>query len=391
MEAKTDKELLVELGRIRKAPFGKRVLHYFSSMAMDAPDFTIRRDKALRLLKDGLSAGASWDLFSLSCGDIVFTYSQISSAVLMTLLQKLDGVFFPAGETPKKNVYGEVGFYKLFDASRDLNQLVDGVRAVVAEGLKSNPKQLKEPIGLKQYQFIADTLQKADIRSIIFNQPIYFSEHSTPSIEFLEFYVSIDRLEQALCPQYSITANPWLFNLVKRDLDLALLRMLPGEIANYRHKAFSVNSLVATFLSPDFLRFIQSLPARLSGKIMVELDKGDVIQHSDCIGQIAARSRELNVPVCIDGLSHHDLRLMKLSHIDASFVKVKWSSEMAAMAADHIETFVRELRSNSGLRTVLTRCDSPKALAFARATGMGFIQGRLADQFFKLGANLTAA
>jgi EAL domain-containing protein (putative c-di-GMP-specific phosphodiesterase class I) len=384
-----DRELLTTLAKIRKSPQGIRAVHFFSSWCKNDSEFETKAEIAISIIEKSLSVAANSSVFFLECGDIIFVFSQMTTSSLAMLVAELEKLFFPDGLPSQKNIYGETRCQRTFDVGRELSALVEGVRTIVCDNIERINETNKTPIGIKQLQFISDTLQRANIRSIVFNQPVYFIEHSKSSIEFIEFYVSIKHLEEALCPGFSVSANPWLFNLVKENLDLSLLRMLPSDITEYRHKAFSINLSISTFLSPDFLTFMNAIPSRLSGRVYAEIHKTDLIEHSGLINRIAQRSLDMNVPVCIDGLSALDFRLLRLSHLHAAFVKVRWGDEIASLSQDEIGLLVREIRNNSHVKVVLTRCDSPKAFAFARALGIGYVQGRLADEYFKIGERLA--
>lgn len=386
---KDERHLLAELAKVRRAPHGKRIIHFFCSWAAQDADFTHKHRDAVRRIQSALSVGAHHEVFSLQNGDIVAVFSQVSSAAIMGLIAQIQAHVL-GSRLPQRNVYNEVGFGRLFDASRELDRLITGIRAVVSERADSAaPTRL--PITVNHYNSVSEALGKTDIRSMVFNQPVYYTAHATPSIEFIEFYVAVSKLEDTLCPGYSLSANPWLFNLVKREMDGALMRSIQNEIADYRHRAFSLNAQVSTFLTQSFEAFIRAMPTKLMGRIYVELDKADLIEHSADMGKILERSRELSVPLCIDGLSHHDLQLLKISNVEADYIKIKWSAEMASMTQQELSVFVREIKHSSGRKIVLTRCDSPKALAFAKAVGVEFIQGRLADKFFKIGADMYAS
>jgi EAL domain-containing protein (putative c-di-GMP-specific phosphodiesterase class I) len=387
---KDERALLSELGKVRRAPQGKRVLHLFCSWAAEDGDFSRKRADAVRQVQKALANASEGEVYGLANGDVIAIYSQLSSASVMAMSAQVQANVL-GNRLPRRNIYNEVNFFRIFDASREIDRLIDGIRTMVSSREERPAEQARQPIDVEHYNKLAETLRKADIRSLIFNQPVYFTGHETPSIDFLEFYVAVSKLEEAFCPNHSLTANPWLFNLVKHEMDAALMRAVQTEIADYRHRAFSINAQVTTFFSEGFRAFVESLPTKLAGKLYVELDKADIIQHSDQMPQIAQRSKDLSVPICIDGLSFHDLRFLKLSNVAADTLKIKWSMEMAAMSIEDIKAFVGEIRANSDRKIVLTRCDSPKALAFAKTVGMDFIQGRLADKFFRMGASMSGA
>ncbi|PKU22614.1 EAL domain-containing protein [Telmatospirillum siberiense] len=376
-----DRALLVELGRLRKAPQGVRAVHILSSVVASRRKFEKEAEAANQAILAVLVTGSYHKIFNLSNGDIVFLYSQVTTSAIVTLCTALETSLF-VGVEPHKNVYGDFGNYKIFDLSRDINNVIEGIRLTLSAERKV--VSAKQPISVKQMEYVNNQIRGANIRSIVFNQPIYNISHQKPSIEFLEFYTSIQKLEQLYVPDRSIAGNPWLFNLIKRELDAAVMRAISSEIPSYRHKAFSLNLLVDSFMSDGFREFIGSLPAKLGGRIFVEIEKTDLVQHSDFLADIYERARAMNVPLCIDGISYHDVELVRLSRMNCDFVKLKWSPEILKLPERQLEILIGDLKASSA-KIVLTRCDTANSLSFARSASIGFIQGHLADEFFRSG------
>ncbi|MDR3437765.1 EAL domain-containing protein [Telmatospirillum sp.] len=380
-----DRALLHELTRLRKAPQGLRAVHVLSSVVASRRRFEKEADAADRVILSVLLSGGYHKIFHLSNGDIVFIYSQVPTSTIVALCTALETSLF-VGVQPHKNVYGDYGNYKIFDLSHDIGGVIDGVRSM----LSTEPKVVnaKQPISIKQMEYVSSQIRGTDIRFIIFNQPIYNVTHEKTSIEFLEFYTSIKKLEQLYVPDRSIAANPWLFNLIKRELDAAVMRAIIDEIPSYRHKAFSLNLLVDSFMSDGFREFVGSLPVKLGGRIFVELEKTDLIQHSDFLTDIFQRSKVMRVPLCIDGVSHHDAQMLRMSRMKSDFIKLKWNPEILKSSTEDLEALIGDLKSSSA-RVILTRCDTPSALQFAKSAGIHFIQGHLADEYFRTGELLV--
>jgi EAL domain-containing protein (putative c-di-GMP-specific phosphodiesterase class I) len=376
-----DRALLVELARLRKAPQGVRAVHIMCSVVAERRKFEKEAEAANQVILSVLITGSYHKVFNLSNGDIVFIYSQVTTSAIVSLCTALETSLF-VGVQPHKNVYGDYGNYKIFDLSRDINSVIEGIRLTLSSERKV--VSARQPISVKHMEYVNSQIRGSNIRSIIFNQPIYNISHQKPSIEFLEFYTSIQKLEQLFVPDRSIAGNPWLFNLIKRELDVAVMRAISSEIPNYRHKAFSLNLLVDSFMSDGFREFVGSLPVKLAGRIYVEIEKTDLVQHSDFLDDIFERAAGMRVPLCIDGVSHHDVSLLRLSRVKCDFVKLKWTPDILKLPDDELEVLIGDLKASSA-RVILTRCDTPNSLTFARSAGIGFIQGHLADEFFKSG------
>jgi EAL domain-containing protein (putative c-di-GMP-specific phosphodiesterase class I) len=380
-----DRALLTELARLRKAPQGLRAVHVLSSVVASRQKFGKEADAANQVILSVLITGAYHKIFNLSNGDIFFIYSQVTTSAVVALCTALETSLF-IGVQPHKNVYGDFGNYKIFDLSRDIGSVIDGIRSTLT--MERKVVSAKNPIEVKHMEYVNGQIRGTNIRSIVFNQPIYNISHAKPSIEFLEFYTSIQKLEQLYVPDRSIAGNPWLFNLIKRELDAAVMRAISNEIPSYRHKAFSLNLLVDSFMSDGFREFLGSLPVKLAHRIYVEIEKADLVQHSDFLDDIYERAESLSVPLCIDSVSYHDVELLRLSRLKFSFVKLKWTPEILKLPDEKLSALLSDLNASSA-KIVLTRCDTAKSLSFARSAGIGFIQGYLADEFFKSGETLS--
>lgn len=378
-----ERELLKSIADVRRSPYGKRVVHVFTSWAKADPKFSDKLEKAQSYIARCVFTGPDCGTFVLTSGDLVFVCAQISSSVIANLCARLEMLFFGTAE-PRTNSYGEAKYYKVFDAGKDLSGLIGVVKKMVCA-----PQAVSRPaIGLKEYEDIVRIVRESDIRTMVFNQPIYMSASSKPCIEYLEFYVSLEQLSQVACPEHSISGNFGLFSLIKADLDLRLMRIIGREIGEYRHKAFAINLLGSTFLSKEFEGFVSGIPARLSGKIYVEIDRADFLHHSGDLEQLMRRSEALNVPICIDGISLNDLRVFR-PPLGAEFVKIKWSEQIGEMPLPELEAAVRLMKEFGPSKIVLSRCDSERALEFAKALGIPFVQGRLVDRLFRAGMDFT--
>ncbi len=115
-----------------------------------------------------------------------------------------------------------------------------------------------------------------------------------------------------------------MFHSLKEHFDRAAFKVVAHEVPEYRHKSFAINVRLPMVLSREFAEFCDGLPSRLAGRIVVEAHKTDIVQHCG--------------------------------------------------------PFRGAL--------VLSRCDDPRAFPLARALGIRYVQGRLADQFFKGGMAL---
>lgn len=378
-----DQDLLKAIAKLRRAPYGKRVVHMFTSWVKGDPKHGEKMARARDVVTRSLFNLPDSGCFALSSGDLVFVCAQVSQSMIQTVCSRLEELFF-GEEPPRRNSYGEFKFFKVFDAGQDLARLINSVKALVTVA----PSSARPPIGLKEFETAVKVIRDSDIRAMIFNQPVYLWSTRKPSIEYLEFFVSLDQLRQRACPEHDIAANPALFHLIKAELDARLMKTIGREIGEYRHKAFSLNLLGTSLLSKEFETFMDGIPARLSGKILVEIDRADFLQHAVDLDALAKRSEDLNAPLCVDGLSLADLGLFRLP-ARAEYAKIKWSEQITAMPRRDLEAAIRAIKEFGPEKVVMTRCDSERALDFAAAMGIPYVQGYLADKMFRSGMSFT--
>lgn len=385
----SERAFLHELHAVKKSPLGKRLIHFCVSLAPAAKDVSRRLDSARHFIKKSFERSPYCEVFTASNNDLFVTYSHIPVSEVLQVCRRVEKLF--CEETfSARNPYNEYAFYKVADAVKELDQVFAAFKGILAVGNESLAAgSAKRPMGPEHLTMLSDKLRTTDLRHCIFNQPVYFIGNKVPSIEFLEFYMASKQIEAQFLPDVSLGGNPWLFHALACDYDRATLRALAKEIGEYRHKAFSVNVSLSTILSKDFADFYDKLPTKLAGKIVLEIHKTDLVQHFSLIKDVKELARQKGLKLCVDGLEWRDFEVLHLKRLAPDFVKVIWHNDLLSASHDDLGALVR---GKAGLpescELIMSRCDSPKAFPFARTLGVKYVQGRLADQFFKTGMEL---
>lgn len=386
-----ERALLHELHALKKDPYGKRIIHFCVSMVPRAPDHGKRMDIAQSLVRRALAKSPQTNVFPVGSGDLFATYSHVSISEVLGLCRKIENIFLGEEVLTLRNPYGEYAFYKVADATKELDTIFSVVKDQISRRQPEDNPADKEPMTPDKLILLTERIKSVDLRHCIFNQPIYYIGDKVPSIEFLEFYISIKQLESNFMPGVHLTGNPWLFHAMREEFDRATLRTVVHELGEYRHKAFSVNVALSTILSQEFLDFYTALPSKLAGKIVLEFHKTDLLQHLHLIQDVQSFAREKGLRLCVDGVRWQDFSLLSMRHIQADFIKVGWSQEIPSTQPADLKPFlngIKELGPRSQL--IVTYCEDPRAFLFARALGAKYVQGRLADQYFKSGLSFDA-
>ncbi len=384
----SERAFLHELHAVKKNPLGKRLIHFCVSMAPQHRDVARRQESAKNFIKKSFERSPYCQVFQASNNDLFVAYSHIPVSEVLSVCSRVEKLFCDEPVTAR-NAYGEYAFYKVADAVKELDKVFTAFKGIIAYGSENKDGALKRPMAPEHLTLLSDKLRTTDVRHCIFNQPVYFIGNKVPSIEFLEFYIASKQIESVFLPEVSLSGNPWLFHALSEDYDRATLRALVKEIAEYRHKAFSINVSLSTILSRDFNDFYEKLPTKLAGKIVLEIHKTDLIQNFSLVRDVKELVRKKGLRLCVDGLEWRDFEVLQMKHLAPDFVKVIWHNDLLSAAHDDIAILVRgkaTLPENCEL--IMSRCDSPKAFPFARTLGVKYVQGRLADQFFKTGMEL---
>lgn len=381
----SERAFLHELHAVKKDPLGKRIIHFFVSLAPRPDEGHNRIESAKAFLKKAFAKSPYCEVFHAHNGDIFVTYSHVSISDVLAACTKVEKLFCESAVLSARNAYSEYGFFKVADAVKDIDKVFTAFKAIITLAQPEPDRFSKRPMTPENLSFLSEKLRSADLRSCIFNQPVYFIGGKVPSIEFLEFYISTQQIESVFLPDTSITGNVWLFQALKDDFDRATLRTVAKEITEYRHKSFSVNVGLATIMDREFADFCDALPSRLSGRIVLEVHKTDLVHNFGIMKDVRELTAERGMKICIDGVDWRDFEVLCLERMKPHFIKVVWHDDLLCAAPDDLGHFVNAVKAHETSQIVLSRCDNPKAFPLARTLGVRFVQGRLADQLFKTG------
>jgi len=385
----SERAFLHELHSVKKSPMGKRLIHFCVSMAPSQKDTARRLESAKNFIKKSFERSPYCQVFQASNCDLFVAYSHIPVSEVLGVCSRVEKLFCDEPVTAR-NPYNEYAFYKVADAVKELDLVFTAFKGIISLGNNdNNGGALKRPMAPEHLTFLSEKLRSTDLRHCIFNQPVYFIGNKVPSIEFLEFYVASKQIESVFLPEVSLSGSPWLFHALSEDYDRATLRALVKEIVEYRHKAFSINVSLSTILSRDFADFYDQLPTKIAGKIVLEIHKTDLVQNFSLVKDVKELVRQKGLRLCVDGMEWRDFEVLHMKRLAPDFVKVIWHNDLLSAGHDDIAILVR---GKSGLpencELIMSRCDSPKAFPFARTLGVKYVQGRLADQYFKTGMQL---
>jgi hypothetical protein len=232
-----------------------------------------------------------------------------------------------------------------------------------------------------------------DLSPFIFNQPVVnIRNDSDQNKEYFELYISIKGLQDRLSPDFDLTANRWLFNYFTSSLDQSLLRSLNHGLDFIGNESIGININLATALSTSFLKFDERLPPAYRGKVVLEINKVDLIENRMLYQELLDFAIKREYRICIDGLNEFWMTQLDFEALGCDYAKIFWTSELPAMDPDLERAFLDRMAAAQGrCKFIMARCGTVTGLLYAHRNGIDLVQGRAIDTILRKGVKVPDA
>ena len=384
---------LVYLKRLEESPGGVRLIHIHVS---ELPAHKKNRDnlsKAIGIFTELKAKNQEGEVFLLKNLDIVFVTRVVSKPVLAAVGEATRKVFVGQMSVTFKNVHGGKGeFYTLFDLAYEFPKImawaetVAGVTEVTSGGANGGgeAQAAKGAVDLIDLRRIKDEMQRVNMASIMFNQPVYnIKEHGKAKMMWEEMYISVPMLEKTFCPGMSLTSRRWLFNDLTEELDSIVLRLLANPQERGQKKRLSINVNLSSLASTKFVTFDAELPMDLRQGVVLEINKTDLFENMRLFCELAPFLQRRGYKILLDGLSFLNVAALDFEGIQCDFAKVFWSADLATQDPEMAARVRGKLNHRITPLLVMGRCDTAESLRFAKEMGIVLVQGRLVDHMVK--------
>ncbi|HIJ61501.1 MAG TPA: EAL domain-containing protein [Rhodospirillaceae bacterium] len=385
---------LVYLKRLEEDPAGVRLIHIHVS---ELPAHKKSRDNLSRAISTFTELKAKHqdgEVFLLKNLDIVFVCRTISKPILAAAGETLRKIFVGQMSVTFKNVHGGKGeFYTLFDLSYELPKImawaetVAGVAEVSGGGGNvgaGEPPASKGAVDLVDLRRIKEEMQRVNMASVLFNQPVYnINDSGKAKLMWQEMYISVQMLEKTFCPGLSLTSRRWLFNDLTEDLDGIVFRLLANPEERGQKKRLSINVNLSSLASSKFVTFDAELPIDFRQSVVLEINKTDLFENMRLFCELVPFLQRRGYKILLDGLSLQNVGALDFDGIRCDFAKIFWSADLAVMDPDQSARIRAKLNHRQSPLLVMGRCDTAESLRFAKEMGIVLVQGRLVDHMVK--------
>ncbi len=387
-----DTKLMALLQSAKKELQGLRLVHLHLGM-LENTEFT---DTALitRVLKEVADNSAYLQIFNISNGDLIMLYKGLKFSAVEEVCKKLEMLLLAKTRMTGANPYKEDTLYTILELSLNF---VHVIRFLEILGKEDSPAPTTGPdakpeVTLDELAKIDKALTMFDLTPFIFNQPVVnIRDESDQNKEYFELYISIKGLQDRLSPDFDLSANRWLFNYFTSSLDQSLLRSLNHGLDFIGNESIGLNINLSTALSSTFLKFDERLPAPYRGKVVLEINKVDLIENLPLYRERLDFAIKREYKICIDGLNEFWVSQLDFDSLGCDYAKVFWSADMLTLDPDLERAFLDKVASGGRCKFILARCGTMAGLLYAHKHGMDHVQGRAIDTILRKSVKVTEA
>lgn len=366
-----ERELLAFALRVERAPADKvAVLADLSRIPhiQDPMFFGVLRKRLEHEARDLHS-----QTFELSNYRICYVLDPGNAAKLDRALARISKLLIDHGKLPI-----QVRDFYLDKHAREFLEHCRLLMLELQEGTPDGAEHLdEEDENLERYLIIEENLHRADVSSLIREQPIYdFVDGDRPKIVGYELSSSIETLEALY--GVPIRKNAWLFSRVTELLDERMMNHLMHDLDMSRRR-ICMNLHVSSILGPAFRNFAQRTSFSWQQHLIVE------IPFFEAIGSPEAFQEALDVLAFNHAMAAiDDVPLAQLDRIPdmpdrVRFIKVRWSDDIAQLDNDGEIVLLRQLERFGRERCVLTHCEDLESVEIGLRLGFRVLQGHGVD------------
>ena len=388
-----DAKLLQLLQSSSKELQGMRLVHLHLSI-LDKQELS-DGPRIQRLLGELGANAAHLQMFDMSNSDLIMLYKGLKFSAVEETCKKIEALLLSKAKLTGPNPYKEMQLYSILELSLAFVHVIRYCEGLAkADPAAAGGGEAKPAIVPEELAKIDKSLRMFDLSPFLFNQAVInIRDETDKNKEYFELYISIKELQTRLSPDFDLLANRWLFNHFTSSLDRSLLRSLNHGLEFMGSESIGININLSTALSADFQKFDERLPAAYRGKVILEINKSDLMEHLHLYRELLDFAQKREYRICLDGLDEFWLTQFDVDALGADYAKIFWSNNLITLESDDERTFLdRVARAREGnCKLIMARCTTVTGLLYAHKHGIDFVQGFAIDAIMRKGMRITDA
>jgi EAL domain-containing protein (putative c-di-GMP-specific phosphodiesterase class I) len=374
--------LLVDtLDRMRRNPEGRKMVHLRLSHLMPHNRTPVRLKILTRMFRS-LESGRQIQIFTMHNGDLVIIVNAGAQRDIQNIIQRIRNLFESDPITMLEAGSDQDRFALWFDLSLDAAMAVHAAQELRTEAQSNAPRpgaaQLP-PLTPQLLDEVQKRLAFANVVPFVRDQPVLRVNGATEvSIEFFEFFLSVQDLQRTAAPNVNLLGDRWLFQDLSRTMDQRMLETVIRAPQLREAAAISLNLNLESVVTPSFGSFLERLGE--GKKVVVEVQAVDVFTNISLYLDVQGALRQAGHAILIDGMTMGTLRLIDVAQLKPDYAKVAFAPELTEASGRGGLQILNNVVSSVGEgKVILSRCESPAALAMGLKNGISLFQGRFLD------------
>jgi len=379
--------LLVDtLDRMRRNPEGRKVVHLRLSQLLP-PNRTPVRIKIVTRMFRSLESGRQAQIFSLSNDDLVMILNAGAQRDVNNILHRIRKLY----EGDPLTVEDESGadrFTIWYDLQLDAAMAIHAAQTMRQEAQAAPAKTAANaplpPLTPAMLDEVQKKLAFANVAPFVRDQVALRINGATKeaAIEFYEFFLSVGDIQKTVAPTINLLGDRWLFQDLSRTMDQRMLETVARAPHIRGTPCISLNLNLETVLTPAFGTFIDKVEK--GQKVIVEISAMDLLANYNMYLDVRNVLSSMGHAILIDGLSTTTLLMIDVASMKPDYAKIIWAPELLDMMDPESNRNATHMVQEIGAeKVVLSRVDSPKALAWGLKSGISLFQGYFLDAFSK--------
>ncbi|OYQ36676.1 hypothetical protein CHU95_03690 [Niveispirillum lacus] len=270
-----------------------------------------------------------------------------------------------------------------FDLSREADEFANAVRDMVERlGTQQYPDAPPAADALDKFLEMERTLHAVDLSSLLREQMIFRLEDEQGLVPVMvERTVSIEALDRLFATH--MRREPWLFDQATALLDRRMLYNLLRDDAVHT-LPIAVKLHADTVAADEFSEMTAQFPARLHGKLVVEMPFLEWVADRELFRKALGRAKADEIAVAIDHIPAIAPSDTELPVVD--WYRIPWLGDNSAPL--DLSAGIAWLGPVARARCILTRCRDDQALEDARRLGFRYVEGAAANRAYRDGLKI---
>ncbi|GGE83335.1 hypothetical protein [Niveispirillum cyanobacteriorum] len=264
-----------------------------------------------------------------------------------------------------------------FDLSRRADDFADAVRDLVEQmGSEQYPDAPPAADALDKFMEMERTLHAVDLSSLLREQIIFRLDDEQGLVPVMvERTVSIEALDRLFTTH--MRREPWLFDQATALLDRRMLYDLLRDDAVHA-LPIAIKLHAATVAGEEFREMTARFPARLHGKLVVEMPFLEWVADRELYRKALNQAQADEVAVAVDHIPALAPSDTELPVVD--WYRIPWLGDDGAPV--DLSGGIAWLGPMARTRCILTRCRDDQALEDARTLGFRYVEGAAATRAY---------